>query len=435
MAQSNAVAQAAALAMFNGQANSLAAMSRTGAVATVTITNPSNNVLNRTVQVCYTAAEQTLFAGVLNNSTLSLGGCSTANAQVPPNIDFYLLLDNSPSMSLPATAAGITAMQNLTTASGSCAFACHQAGTNNGDTNGNPCNAGSTLTNLGNGTSYCTTTTNTKCGDGSSPTKATYSSKTYYYCAMGQQIDNYALARQNNITLRLDELTSAVQTMMATAQTTINTTPYNPAPVYRFAANSMDSLWQIGFTNLMALTTNFSTAWTTASANFGVMEMYSNDNGCANAACSSGSGVADVATNYDNALSSANAQMPTPGNGTNQSGDKPQEVLFFVTDGVEDELNGGIRLIQLINGGVATNYCTQIKNRGIKIAILYTEYLPVPVNSFYVSNVEPFQPNIGTALQACASPGLYYDAAVGSDLGAALSSLFQSAVHSASLTQ
>ena len=127
--------------------------------------------------------------------------------------------------------------------------------------------------------------------------------------------------------------------------------------------------------------------------------------------------------------------MPTPGNGTNQSGDKPQEVLFFVTDGVEDELNGGIRLIQLINGGVATNYCTQIKNRGIKIAILYTEYLPVPVNSFYVSNVEPFQPNIGTALQACASPGLYYDAAVGSDLGAALSSLFQSAVHSASLTQ
>ena len=29
--------------------------------------------------------------------------------------------------------------------------------------------------------------------------------------------------------------------------------------------------------------------------------------------------------------------MPTPGNGTNVAGDKPQEVLFFVTDGVEDE--------------------------------------------------------------------------------------------------
>ena len=32
--------------------------------------------------------------------------------------------------------------------------------------------------------------------------------------------------------------------------------------------------------------------------------------------------------------------MPNPGNGTNQTGDKPQEVLFIVTDGVEDENNG-----------------------------------------------------------------------------------------------
>ena len=165
------------------------------------------------------------------------------------------------------------------------------------------------------------------------------------------------------------------------------------------------------------------------------MEMYSNDNGCNSASCTGSSGVADVSTNYDDALSKVNVQMPNPGNGTNQIGDKPQEVLFFVTDGVEDEVNGGVRLIQLINGGISTNYCSIIKARGIKIAILYTEYLPVPVNSFYVSNVEPFQPNIGTALQACASPGLFYDAAVGTDLGVALSSLFQSAVQSASLTQ
>ena len=58
-------------------------------------------------------------------------------------------------------------------------------------------------------------------------------------------------------------------------------------------------------------------------------------------------------------------------------------MLFIVTDGVEDEMSGGIRLIQPINAGTSTNYCTTIKGRGIKIAILYTEYLPVPANSFY----------------------------------------------------
>ena len=424
MAQTNAVAQQAAVSMFNGQAGALAGLANGDTTVTVTVTNPNNNALIRNVSVCYNAAEQTIFAGILGATTLALGSCANAHAQVPPNIDFYLLLDNSPSMSLPATQAGITMMQSLTAdqENGGCAFACHQASNNTwdpntgaGDTAGNPCI------------------------DGTSPT---LNVKGYLYCVdskgnpiVNGQIDNFQLSRNNGITLRLDELTTAVQTMMATAQTSIATAPYNPPPAFRFAANSMDSLWQIGFTNLMPLTPNFISGWATAKANFGVMEMYSNNNVCAQASCPSSGGVGDVESNYDNAMSSANAQMPNPGNGTNQSGDKPQEVLFVVTDGVEDEESGGIRLIQQINGGTATNYCDQIKARGIKIAILYTEYLPVPVNPFYVNNVEPFQPEIGPALQACASPGLYYDAAIGVDLGVALSQLFQASVQSANLTQ
>jgi hypothetical protein len=127
--------------------------------------------------------------------------------------------------------------------------------------------------------------------------------------------------------------------------------------------------------------------------------------------------------------------MPDPGNGTNVTGDKPQEVLFFVTDGVEDEDSGSLRLIQTVNGGSGTNYCTTIKNRGIKIAILFTEYLPVPTNPYYTTYVEPFQPNIASSLQACASPGLFFDAAIGTDLSQALTTLFQTAVQSANLTQ
>ena len=140
------------------------------------------------------------------------------------------------------------------------------------------------------------------------------------------------------------------------------------------------------------------------------MEMYTNNVDCANAACSSSTTApgGDVTTNYDDSLGklSQSSYIPNPGNGTNQTGDTPQEVLFIVTDGVEDEKSGGSRLQQAINdlghapGGNSnsTNWCTTIKNRGIKIAILYTDYLPVPANSWYMTYIQPIQSDIGPAL-------------------------------------
>ncbi len=52
-----------------------------------------------------------------------------------------------------------------------------------------------------------------------------------------------------------------------------------------------------------------------------------------------------------------------------------------------------------------------------------------------MSHIDPFQSSIGPALQACASPGLFYDEAIGSDLGAALSGLFAAVTQSGHLTQ
>jgi hypothetical protein len=418
--QTASVGQTAVVNMFNGQISGVTGLAPGLTTTTVTITNPNGNALIRNVTVCYNAATQTMFAGILGVPTLGIGNCATASAQLPPNIDFYLLLDNSPSMSLPATQAGITQMQSLTTtqATGGCAFACHQASTNNGDTAGNPC------------------------ADGTAPTQ---SSGAYCAASQGAQIDDYQLARNNGITLRLDELNSAVSTLMQTAYSTANSAQFSTPPAYRFSTYSMDSLWSIGLTQLMPLTTNYVANWTTASANFGVMEMYSNNNDCANSACSSGTSNpgGDVATNYDDSLGklSQASYIPNPGNGTNQSGDTPQEVLFIVTDGVEDELNGG-RIQQAINdlgnapGGNSsgTNWCTTIKNRGIKIAILYTDYLPVTANSWYNTYIAPIQSDVGPALQACASPGLFYDAAIGADLGQALSSLFRAVVQNGHLT-
>ena len=123
----------------------------------------------------------------------------------------------------------------------------------------------------------------------------------------GAQIDNYALARKNSITLRLDELNSGVSTLLQTASATANVDSIRDPPKYRFSIYSMDSLWQIGLNQLMALTANYTSGWTSASANFGVMEMYSNNNDCANAACSSSTSTpgGDVATNYDNSFGQA----------------------------------------------------------------------------------------------------------------------------------
>ena len=335
-------------------------------------------------------------------------------------------------MALPATTAGITQMQNLTQDedSGGCAFACHQASTNNGDTAGNPC------------------------ADGTAPTlnssMATASpASSGIYCNVskhGAQIDNYQLARNNSITLRLDELNSGVSTLLQTASTTAQSSQFSTPPKYRFSIYSMDTLWSIGLNQLMPLTTNYIANWTTDSANFGVMEMYSNNNDCANAACSTSTTApgGDVATSYDDSLGklSQSSYIPNPGNGTNQAGDTPQEVLFIVTDGVEDEDSGGSRLQQAINdlgnapGGNSnsTNWCTTIKNRGVKIAILYTDYLAVPANSWYESWIAPIQSDISPALQACATPGLFYDAAIGSDLGQALTTLFNAVTQSGHLT-
>ena len=429
--QSSTVAHDAAVSMFNGLTEGIPGLTAHATQVTVTITVGAT-ALTRNVDVAYTSSVNTIFAQVLGKSALPVAGQSEASAQAPPNIDFYVLLDNSPSMALPATPAGITKMQSLTTqeeSPGGCAFACHHVSTNaNSDTKGNPCVDGTAPTlsapppSTSKGNSYCTT-------------------------AHGGQIDNYKLARNNNITLRLDELNSGISTLLQTASTTASSTVFATPPKYRFSIYSMDSLWQIGINQLMALTSNYTSGWTTASANFGVMEMYSNNNDCANSACSSSttSPGGDVATNYDDSLGnlSQTSYIPAPGNGTNQPGDKPQEVLFIVTDGVEDEKSGGSRLEQAINdlgnstygNSSGTNWCTTIKNRGVKIAILYTDYLAVPADSWYTGHIAPIQSYIGPALQACASPGLFYDAAIGSDLGAALSALFAAVTQSGHLTQ
>jgi hypothetical protein len=87
--------------------------------------------------------------------------------------------------------------------------------------------------------------------------------------------------------------------------------------------------------------------------------------------------------------------------------------------------------------------CTAIKNRGIKIAVLYTIYDQLPTNSWYMSRVDPFNqgpwgpsPNSQVALniQSCASPGFYFEVSPTQGISDAMNTLFQKAVADARIS-
>jgi thiol-disulfide isomerase/thioredoxin len=176
--------------------------------------------------------------------------------------------------------------------------------------------------------------------------------------------------------------------------------------------------FNIGFNTVTALTSNLSSAQTQA-GNIDIYEVPSQN--WSN----------DAITNYDNAMSNINSVMPKPGGGTKVAGDTPQEVMFFVTDGVEDEMVSGSRQQSLMSN----SWCTTIKNRGIRIAVLYTTYLPLPTNAWYNTYIAPFQSQIGPTLKSCASPDLYFEVKTDQDISAAMVALFQKALATARLTR
>ncbi len=105
MAQSNQAVTTAAQNMFNAEAAAVGGLNSLTPNVVVT-----ESALTRTVTVSYTASSANSFANVLGEAGWPISGSSQAASSAAPNINFYLMLDNSPSMDLPATTAGINAM-------------------------------------------------------------------------------------------------------------------------------------------------------------------------------------------------------------------------------------------------------------------------------------------------------------------------------------
>jgi len=119
-----AAAQTLAQSVFTAQASTLSGVTVTSSNAQVTTTN-----LTRTAVVTFQATRQTPFASMFGITTMSVGGTATAISDSAAYIDFYLLLDNTPSMGVGATNADITKMVNGTP--DKCAFACHDTSNSN----------------------------------------------------------------------------------------------------------------------------------------------------------------------------------------------------------------------------------------------------------------------------------------------------------------
>ena len=292
--QTDSVAQATATAIFGSTANSLPGLSSVP-TPTVTITDTG---LQRTVTVSYSAQSINNFPALLGSQAWPIGGSSTALASSAPNMNFYLLMDDSPSMAIGATTTDISNLISATSPSNqpagssqNCGFACHE-------------------TNIGH--------------DG------------------GTQ-DNLAIARANNITLRIDLVTNALNQLLTKwsscpqsgvsggvmqCMSALNNTTYKAA-LYTF---------DVGLNTLQTLSTP-TTAGTKVS-NIALMPVvYQN---CVFSGCSSKSTTnpnTDYGTDIAGALSSLNGIMPAPGLGSNAAGDTPQEVVFLVTDGVEDKIS------------------------------------------------------------------------------------------------
>ncbi|WP_174284665.1 pilus assembly protein TadG-related protein [Sphingomonas bacterium] len=339
----------------------------------ISVTDTNTTGHTRTTTVSWHAASHNAFGNLLAMAQIELNGTSTTNAKQAPNIDFYVLLDTSSSMAFPTTTAGINQLGSLT---GGCTFACHN-------------------------TNY---------------TQATKKD--------GTKGDYYSVALSYGIPLRVDQARLAVQSMMTTAtQTEQNNNAQYRAALASFGSG--DSRAPNPFNKLLfPVTAALSSV--SAAANGAQVTNYYSENQATSTYPSN-----DTDTWSSDAFTRINSLMPAPGNGTNQAGDKPQQIMFIITDGMRDEYRPGGRPEVAFD----TTLCDTIKARGIRIGIIYTEYLPSAINTdptgWSQVNVVPYLPQVEPALQNCASSGLYYKVSTNDDISTALNQLFQAAVATA----
>ncbi|QQN64734.1 pilus assembly protein [Bradyrhizobium diazoefficiens] len=330
-----------------------------------------------TSTVAFSANINTIFLGLIGKTALTVSGTSSSTANMPLYVDFYLLLDNSPSMGVGATPDDVTALVNATSGSSwgnkqNCAFACHDYNDSN---------------------------------------------------------STYNLAKTIGATTRIDVLRTATQSLMDTAAKTETYSNQFRMAIYDFGASSKT----IGLRALFSLSASLSSA-KTAAASIDLMGVYGNNDAY----------TADKDTQFSKIFPAMANLIPASGSGTSSA---PLKYLFFVSDGVADESNAACsktmynsrwgNISPRCQSPLDATLCDALKKNNVKIAVLYTTYLKLKDNQWYMDWIDPFnQPPFGPSpnseiaqnMQKCASPGLYFEVSPTEGISDAMNALFKKAV-------
>lgn len=459
MQQGSSNATTAATNMFTQQIAGMSGMVFNVATdLSVTVSSTGSLNSGRSAKVVWKAKSTNLFSNFLGATTLALSGSVQASATRAPYMNFFMVFDTSPSMLLPATSAGLNAIMAATSARVNspygCAFACHAMMPHTDNIyiqksgldiylNANYYTSGAT----GYQTAYQVSSVITTVLDMSGNVMTGYTftgGKLYKWGSQvaGYYADGYWLTHnypsiysgQPAITLRIDEERTAAQALIPYAQqmSTSNQVAYK---MQMFGFNWTHAGATGPVTALTSSMTDVNSLSTSSVPDLYAAQDWWYKNNMPTSSSSNG----DQGTEFTTMLAAMLATMPIPGDGSSAA--SPQEVMFLVTDGVADEGVSGTRWTREINA-VDLAQCTLIKNKGIKIAILYTEYLPGSLtgDAWSQSVVAPYLSNVAPALQSCASMGsdgnpLFYTVTTDQSISDALVSLFALTVQQAHLVQ
>lgn len=444
MAMPAAEARNVAIANFKAQEGTLTAVTfSAGSDLSITVTDTtSTDGTGRVAVVTWRAKSTNLFSSILGSAALPVSGSAQARAVKPPYINYYLLLDTSPSMLLPSTSAGLSAIRSATASTSNppygCAFACHTANPHSDsiyirNTSGQDIWLDSSknawpVSKVSGGYVY-----SPKYNNGTSPLALESS---------GQYADGYWLTRNYaslyggsaSILLRIDEERSAVQNLITTAKTYAASNKVS----YKMQFFGFDWTHPGASTPLTALSSAMTDVTSLTASS--VPDLYAaQDNWYRNNCPTTSYCNNDMGTEVGNALSTLNGQMAAPGDGSSSS--SPQEVLLIITDGVPDETYNGGRWAREFNPTDLAQ-CAAVKARGIRIGIIYTTYSADSINgdSWSQSTVGPHLPSVAPALQSCASTtssgaAMFFEVGTDGSISNALAALFAMTLQTARLTK
>ncbi len=398
--QLNLATDAAALAAAKGAADAFTAgqqdyigagqkvgaewfKSQAGTVLGATLQTPTVTVTQSgpvfTSQVSYQGTVAPYFAPIFGVTTIALGGSSSATIATNAYVSVTFLLDNSSSMLIAATQAGVDTMNSITPVPDNS----HSGGNAYGPDSPNDVPDGL-------GSLQCA-----------------------FACHWDlKSKDYYGLARGNNVQLRFDVLQNAV-TSAINQMTSQQKIPYQfSVAVYTF--NS-------ALTKIYPTSINQTDSTDLASGATAAQAMQSPV-------------VPDQAnTDFPTIMSALIQESTAAGDGSTPSSRKKS--LIIVTDGLADY---GDRTIPTSEGPINPADCTAMKSLGYSIYVLYTTYITTPSNLVlpfgninllgYINGTS--SPTMAGSLQSCASaPANFAQASDPAAINNAMAQLLQSALN------